>query len=508
MAYVRFKEVSGMKGHASRMLPLCLALAAVALLAGCGASGGGTAAEPYTITALFPGDTPIGFDKVIAEAEKQVRGSLNVKLDFQFIPWTDYGNKIMVKMTAGDNLDLHLNAPWLSMNQMISNQMIQPWDDLLAKHGADVLKAFPKQMIDSNRFNGAIWGIPLGNVLAAAKQSLYPIRGDLREKYGMKPVRSYAELEQYFLKVKENEKGMIPATWNASQFTLFMSMDASYATFGQNNANVIIPFNADGSVGEIAPIYEYKGFVDMVRMMRRWYQEGVIDKDILAQKDGKGAYLSGKAAYSNVDFVEEGKLQAAVPGARMEKADVYPDAKPVSDFKMWNFLCLNAKAKDAERVARWYDWIFADQSHYDLFEYGIKGTNWVDTGKGTYDLPKGMDAAKNYVFPGYVLLWNPNFERIAASSSKNMKEETAFCKNPANYVQSALTGFTANYDPIKNEIAKVAAIWPETIFTLYAGVVDPDKGLAEAKKRLEAAGYLKIVAEAKKQISAFQAAKK
>jgi putative aldouronate transport system substrate-binding protein len=500
-----------MKRSLSRVLPLCvMCAAALTLLAGCGGAGaasGGKQAE-YTITALFPGDTPIGFDKVIAEAEKQVKGSLNVKLDFQFIPWTDYGNKVMVKMTAGDSLDLHLNAQWLSMNQMISNKMIQPWDDLLAKNGADVLKAFPKQMIESNRFNGAIWGIPLGNVLSAAKKSLYPIRGDLREKYGMKPVRSYAELEQYFLKVKENEKGMIPATWNASQFTLFMSMDPDYYNFGQNNANVLIPFNTDGTLGEIKPIYEYQGFIDIVKMMRRWYQEGILDKDILAQKDGKGAYLSGKAAYSNVDFVEEGKLQAAVPGAKMEKADVYPDAKPISDFKMWNFLCLNAKAKDPERITRWYNWLFADQAHYDLFQYGIKGTNWVDTGKGTYDLPKGMDATKNYVFPGYVLLWNPNFDRIAATSSKAMKEETAFCKNPANFIQSSLTGFTPDYEPIKNEIAKVAAVWPECIFTLYAGVVDPDKGLALAKAKLEAAGYLKIVDEAKKQTSAFLAAKK
>ena len=285
-------------------------------------------------------------------------------------------------------------------------------------------------------------------------------------------------------------------------------MDPDYYQFGQNNAGVIVPFNKDGSIGEIKPIYEYQGFIDMVKMMRKWYQEGILDKDILAQKDGKGAYLSGKAAYSNVDFVEESKLQGAVPGAKMEKADVYPDVKPISDFKMWNFLCLNAKCKNAERVTQWYNWIFADQSHYDLLQYGIKGKHWVDTGKGTYDLPAGVDATKNYTFPGYVLLWNPNFDRIAANSSQAMKDETAFCKNADNYIQSVLTGFTPDYEPIKNEIAKVGAIWPETIFTLYAGVVDTDKGLANAKAKLEAAGYLKIVEEAKKQINEFIAANK
>lgn len=73
----------------------------------------------------------------------------------------------------------------------------------------------------------------------------------------------------------------------------------------------------------------------MVKLMRKWYKTGIIDKDILVQKDGKGAYHSGKAAYSNVDFVEEAQLQGAIPGAKMEKADVHPEAKPVSDFKMY-----------------------------------------------------------------------------------------------------------------------------------------------------------------------------
>lgn len=69
----------------------------------------------------------------------------------------------------------------------------------------------------------------------------------------MSPIKSFDELEQYFLKVKENEKGMVPATWNASQYTLFITTDANYIQFGQNNAAVIVPLNQDGSVGEIKP---------------------------------------------------------------------------------------------------------------------------------------------------------------------------------------------------------------------------------------------------------------
>ena len=101
------------------------------LLLICGfASAAGTAGtsegEPYTIQAYFPGDTPIDFDLVLEEAEKQAAADgINVDLEFIFFPWSDYADKIMTKMTAGEDFDLHLNAPWMHMQQLIASEAIQ-----------------------------------------------------------------------------------------------------------------------------------------------------------------------------------------------------------------------------------------------------------------------------------------------------------------------------------------------------------------------------------------------
>ncbi len=64
--------------------------------------------------------------------------------------------------------------------------------------------------------------------------------------------------------------------------------------------------------------------------------------------------------------------------------------------------------------------------------------------------------------------------------------------------------YTADLSVIEDEIAKCSAIWPETIFVLSAGVVDDvDASLADAKKALEAAGYLKVVEECKRQVAEY-----
>jgi len=460
--------------------------------------------QPYIIQALFPGDKPVDMDIVLAEVEEQVKDSLNVKLDFQFIPWADYGDKIKIKLAAGDDFDLHLNAPWLNMYQLIASSSIQPWDSYLEKDGQAVLEAFPEEMIEANKFDGEIMGIPLGNVLASPHY--IAIRKDLREKYGMEKPDTLDEFEQYLRNVKENEKGMIPMTWVASTYVMGEKTMLNYINFGQNNAGVYIHFDEQGKVESVAPIYEDEKFLRWCRYAHKWYQEGLIQTDVMAQKDEKGAFLSGKAATANVDLQDEATLQSNVPNGTIEYIFFTGEegqSEFVTDFKMWNFLCLNSRCKDPQRVTKFYNWIFEDQSHYDLLQYGIKDKHWVDTGNHTYDLPEGVNASQNYNFPGYVLLWNPNFDRIYAKGSDEYMQVMSFEKETKNFVRSELTGFTPNYENIKNELAKVGAIWPETILALGAGILDPEKDLATIKKKLQSAGYDKIVEEAKRQVAEF-----
>jgi putative aldouronate transport system substrate-binding protein len=475
-----------------------------------GAKEGAAAAAPYTIQGIFPGDTPIDFDMVLREAEKRMAGTVNVKLDFTFIPWSDYGDKVKLKFAGGDAFDLHLNAPWLHMNELISQGVLEPWDDLLKKSAPGVKAKFPPNWFEANTFNGKIMGIPLGNTLGLIR-GVY-IRKDLRVKYGLKKPETFAEYETYLRTVAKNEPGIIPLSWEGSKFSMeefFVGPPNGLATiFGQNTACAFVYEDAKG-IKPILPIYEDPATLEWIQMVRRWYVDGLVDPDVLSMNDEKGAYNSGRLASAKGDAhlmtPVQNVLAQAVPGAETEFVHFYGGGfkpKIPSDFKQWNYLCLNVKSRSKETVAKFIEWIYADHANYDLLQLGIKGKHWVDTGNMTYDYPPGVTLASSYNFPGYVLLFNPLYDRDFAKALAEELQWKKVLKDPQFYTASRLMGFNANYDAIKTEIAQVSAVWPEVVYPLVAGVVDPAEGIAKAKKALEAAGYLKIVEEARRQIQA------
>jgi putative aldouronate transport system substrate-binding protein len=478
-----------------------------------------TTAKPldeYTIQMIFPGDTPVDMDLVVAEAEAQVKDSLNVKLDVLFVPWSDYGNSIMTRISAGEEFDLHLNAPWLHMQQLIDSNTIMAWDDLIDSIMPNVKAKFDSEIVKNNRFSNKIMGIPLIDRIAAYG-FVNSYRGDLAEAVGItEPIMEPGQMEDYLYKVHEQFPELTPITWNGAQYLNGYAYDPSGEPiqtymFGQNNVFVFTTYNEDGTIDpeSFKPIYEEPLFINFARRQQQWYKDGIIDKDVMAQTDVKGALIAGKTAMG-MEYFDEPKLQANVPGAFTVYTLPYKDTRKfVTDFKAWNFLCLNTKSKNPERVALWYDWIFADQANYDLIALGLEGKHWVDTGNMTYDLPEGVDSNKNYTFPGYVLFWNPVFIKASVQWPASYNELHEIEMDSKYFVKSQLAGFNPDYTMIETEIAQCSALWPELIFTLGAGVVsDVDSALADAKKKLEAAGYLKIVEEAKKQTAAFIAANK
>lgn len=470
----------------------------------------------YEIEALFPGDTPNDFDKVLAEVEKRLKDTLNVKLNFQFIPWADYKQKVQVKMAAGDDFDLHLNAPWLCMNEFINEGAIQPMDELIEKFGPAIKTGFEKQVIDSNRFNGKIFGLPLGDVLGGEYKSLILIRKDLREKYGMEKITTVDAFVQYLRNVKNNEPGMIPFIWNGSIWVYsrwYWGMNRSFKMLNTNTCPIYV-FMDEKGIHPVKPIYEDAKYLEWLDFAHNLYNEGLIYKDILTVKDEQQQFMAGKTAAIYSDGGPSNPslllptLKSNYPDAEVEFAEFEgKNVKIMSDFQVWNFAVLNSKAKDPERVMRFLNWVFEDQANYDLIVYGIEGVHWIDAGEGLYDYPPGIDLASNYKFPSYVLCMNVNYDRIDKNAIEDERYWKAYLQDINNFIQSPLTGFVYTTENVKDEVAKVSAIWPEVMWPIENGIVPKDKYLPDAIAKLKAAGYDKILEDAQKQIDAFLASK-
>ncbi|MGO4372551.1 hypothetical protein AB4Z21_17675 [Paenibacillus sp. MCAF20] len=108
-----------MKLRRSGFLLMVVSLILTVILAGCRSNGPAPSEtgespqvseegqlNPVTLKIMFPGDPPADWDEVKAEMENRLAGTLNVKLNVVYIPWTDVLQKRQVALSSAEDYDL------------------------------------------------------------------------------------------------------------------------------------------------------------------------------------------------------------------------------------------------------------------------------------------------------------------------------------------------------------------------------------------------------------------
>lgn len=99
----------------------------------------------------------INEDKWVKELGKRT----NTKLDIRLIPHQEYVEKMNLMMASGDIPDV-VNADGIHDDALagaVENGVFMPLDDLLEKHGQNLLKTIPKKAWDEMRYtDGKIYG--------------------------------------------------------------------------------------------------------------------------------------------------------------------------------------------------------------------------------------------------------------------------------------------------------------------------------------------------------------
>ena len=472
--------------------------------------------EQVTLKMMIPGDRPPDMDLILAEAEKRMKDTINVKLDIVFVPWSDLAQKTQVTLASGEDIDIIFDAPWLHINQMIANGYYEPLDELLPKYGPNIIAKRPQQMWDANKYDGKIMAIPLGVSYGAGHS--YIIRKDIREKLGIAPIKTFEDLIKFAYAVKEKEPNIVPMTAAGSvaqqhySLTAFRALD-DYKTH-------VAPTHALGSSlmlhyknndGKVYNLFEDKDPVwNWLAETRKWYTDGLIYKDILSAKDfqqlvqqtGKAAIVPA-GAFGLAKNANE-KLQSAAPGGELENVtffDPTPGAN-ITNFKQWNFLAIPKVSKNKERALMFLNWA-NEKENYDLLSNGIQGKHWEPVGE---DKVKVLDMTGYYNF-GYVWIWNPVDERIDYEADPKNQVFEDVLRNADSFTKDILTGFEFDSTGVQNDISQYNTIEAKYYPALFNGVLDPE----ETMKRFEAeAGpaLKKIQEELQKQIDAFLATKK
>jgi ABC-type glycerol-3-phosphate transport system substrate-binding protein len=487
--------------------------------------------ESQELKLMLFGDKPTDMDLVLQEFERRTNESLGLKLNIEWNALEEYRQKLKLRLTAGEEVDAVFDAQWLSLEQNVAQGYYQKLDNYFNNDDYPGLKkAFPPDYLETNKFNGHLYSVPLTQLFYDIE--LVYIRKDLRERLGLGPIKSYADLEAYLQAVDIAYPEMIPFALKGDRgfFKLFSNEDmqthvrmAPHMISGAG-AGFQVVLSKDGKrvLGAVtygdpksayeafpAPFNDPDYFYGSFDRYVSWNK--YIQKDVLNERNPLLLFVAGKsAAFEDVlsgwERIRQ-KLITSIPGAELE-GFVYSSCQRKmengcigTDYRTWNNLAIPVTSKHADETMKFIDWLFQSQENHDLFELGIEGEHWMEAGSEMY---KPMSAATNYQFPRYELTWNPTMSRINADNVPEAVELMRYSADPKTYYRLPLAGFRFNPSPVKTEIAKVQPVWEQTAQVFRSGL-DPDWRTTAAKTNLKLRnlGLENIRSELIKQIQAY-----
>ncbi|MDR1025209.1 MAG: extracellular solute-binding protein [Treponema sp.] len=519
-----------------------LLLVSTAVYAG-GARAG--TARPTTLEFLAP--SPVSqvndFDAVLNEVYRQTDSTLNIRINYVFTTFDDIGQKVSLRIAAGEQLDGAFVAQWTNPNmmQMISQGLLTNLDPYFNNDAYPGLKRyFPAEYLTNNMFTDAknenhVYAIPFSNSYGVGANAFY-YRKDLADKYGIGEIDSYDKLIRFFEAIKQYEPGMDPFSFVGSIDSYARTFLSLYHTLPKTSGHndIEIPGTGWVIVDDNGLAYAARHFIPTLdpkfrsllrgpyrdedpllayKLAQEWYQKGYYEKDILNERDHEGEFVAGKAASfpRSLDTYPSilARFQASLPNAELGTFVISDTVRLQTlktegvDFKAWNFLAVPSTSRNVDKVMGFMEWIFADRAHHDLLEYGIEGRHWVAAGDDKYDYPPGTDPATNYNFSGYLLTWNPLLNRYPVAMPDSIVNALKRSGDAANFYKRVDAGFTFVTDPVSTELAKMNDL------AAYARAIgngiptDLDAEIVRVQRLYEEAGIERVAAEIERQFNVF-----
>jgi putative aldouronate transport system substrate-binding protein len=482
------------------------ALGGTAALAACQpkapiSAGGGDTAGGESL-AYLPSNQPSGWSTVISKVNEKMAADIDTTLNAQFLNWSQYAQQVLLKFTAKETFDSALNARWMNMVQLVSAGSLADLTDEIGSY-ENLSAQLDDQLIESNKWNGKLWGIPQVN--GAARITTFSYRRDLADE----ELTDFDSFLKFLSDVKQKNSDIVPLElhnnvgmgtalqYSPSAWENPMPLAQSFGTFS-------FTINPDDPT-DIKPSYEDEAYVEGLRTLRELGEKGLINNDVLSLDSAAAMSQFASGRFAAQGAITDGLASTAVAGLfknveGAELAMVLPfkdglDTKPYQTFQADNFAVLNP-AGDVDRALKIQDWLSIQENH-DLLAYGVEGTDWEAVGDDKYK------ALSDYSFPGFSILWRLDLERKADTISESEEEIFEWSKVYDNFTIDPLATFYPDVAPVEAEEAELTNVVTEYIKPIAAGTVDVDKGLDKVKKAAEKAGIEKVMEEMKSQISEY-----
>lgn len=252
--------------------------------------------KPVTITWMLVGDEPVN-DKLIA---KEIEKRTGIKVDFQVYSSATYAEKLRVTVASGKLPDIFHGLTRAELRKLGQQNAVVAINEY-----ADMLPNFRKLYIEENPWviasfgdeNGNIYTWPIYDMQRAVNHG-FMYRKDIFDKHGIKPWTNTEEFYEALKKLKELYPDSYPY---ASKTKESIFKDWAYG-WGIGSHSYPAYYDESDGLWKFAPTTEQHK--DMLDLMKRMYNEGLLDPEFLTDtQDSWTAKMTTDKAFVTWDWI-------------------------------------------------------------------------------------------------------------------------------------------------------------------------------------------------------------
>lgn len=441
------------------------------------------------------------------ELHEKVLDEINVDLNIQYLPWTEYAaGKTELMLSSGEKFVTYTDTGFLS--KCVAKGYYADLTDVYKEYAQDLLaNCGGEEAFDTWKVGGRLYALPFGNKPNAGENYLLMAREDILKEVGMEDLDTIEDVEQFWTLAHEKYPDMLGFSRGGfNPLILNGVLDSDRNIFRLNNFVATDGNEPDSS--EVWSYYESEEYKQACEIANKWYHMGIIPSYVLSNGSQCDAEFYNANALFTIGasyrvFEYQDILLKANPNVVMTNYYLGDETeKPLMSRGAYSTafaVSANVEGEELVGYVKLINLLQSSQEWVDFILYGVEGKDYTVAENGEFEMIN-TDVLVDTWLPD-----NINFKRYQSWVTDEQKE-TYENWNEGCIPQKDI-GFAFDMTPVSTEYAQMQAVEQEYFNPMTAGIISYEEGYETAMKKLKEAGIDTFVEEYQSQFAEFISAK-
>jgi len=437
------------------------------------------------------------------EMNKILKDKIGATIQLNPIDWSAFTEKMQLKNAAGEKYDMTFTSSWANpYYPSVKNGVLADLTELLPAGAPNYWKSINPGAWDAAKVNGKLYAAINQQTWTANFGPRCPKPYTDKYKLDWEKVTKLEDLEPFWDAVLKGEPPDVKGIGCSDA-----GSGAVWADYFETEPPGFGLYLMSDPAAKVTYEWDNPGWVATMQQAAKWNKAGYY----------------GKEPWPAADFAAKERAMKYASHFHNNKPGIENEMKSITGFD-WTakilvksylktggliatMIGVNKQSTAADACVKYLEMVNTDKPFYNLLCYGIEGKHWVwvDKDKEVIGLPEGVTAENSGYNPNADWQYGNQFNAYYSDPTK-VGAWPATKKLNDEATPSPTLGFAFEQEPVKTEMAQIAAVTKEYQL-MSIGFIDYNEKADEYKQRVMDAGAEKVLAEINKQLEEWRAAK-